>query len=64
MKLSEKIHKLHALQQDYQKLASLVRGIETNEDAPIFDAEWYMETKLRYKQVLAHAESLKEDLGL
>ena len=64
MDLQERIKKLHALGQDYKKLASIVRGMETNEDAPVFDVEWGKELQANFNIVFEHSESHRKDLGL
>ena len=64
MTLEERISKLHALSQDYKKLASIVEGMETNEDAPVWNSEWAHELMIGYNQVFKHMESLRGDLGL
>lgn len=64
MTLEERIKKLHALSQDYEKLASIVRRMETNEDAPVWNSEWAHELMTGYNQVFKHMESLRGDLGL
>lgn len=64
MKLEERISKLHSLSQDYEKLASIVKRMETNENAPVWDSEWAYELMTNYNQVLEHMKSLRGDLGL
>lgn len=64
MTLEERIKKLHALSQDYEKLASIVRRMETNEDDPVWDSEWAYELTTNYNQVFEHMKSLRGDLGL
>ena len=64
MDLQERIKKLHALQQDYKKLASIVRRMEINEDAPVWNSEWAYELMTGYNQAFKHMESLRGDLGL
>ena len=64
MTLQEKISKLHALSQDYEKLASIVKSMKVNEDAPVWDSEWAYELMTGYNQVFKHMESLRGDLGL
>lgn len=61
---SERISKLRALQRDYERLATLVRRMEANEDAPVANIEWDEVLKASYNQVIKHAESLRGDLKL
>ena len=56
MTLQEKISKLHALSQDYEKLSFIVHSMETNEDAPVYNAEWGKAIQERFTQVYKHCQ--------
>lgn len=64
MTLEEKISKLHALSQAFEKLSFNVHYMEMNEDAPEYNVEWGKALQERFTQVYNHCQSLIGDLEL
>ena len=64
MKLEERVHKLHELSKDLEKLSRIVQSMSVNEDAPVYNTEWGRELMEKYNAITEHANSLKKDVGL